>query len=222
MTRRHGVYTAVIADVVHSRRLPGDERRELQRAVERTLAEVNRTFASALAAKFLITVGDELQGLLHDPAILPELIRRLEVRLPQIDLRIGVGRGGIDTDLKEYAIGMDGPAWHAARAAIDAAKKDDRRGGVFRGFGARDDLTLNGLARLLHHLRAGLTSKQRALLEELLDDETQTEIARKAGISKQAVSKQARAAGWELYREGEAAARAILANPSPVGSVDEP
>lgn len=213
---------AVIADIVGSRRVEGEDRRALQRLVERTLGEANRRFARQLAARFLITVGDELQGLLKDPVVLPEIIRLLETRLPQIELRLGIGRGAVDTDLKEYAVGMDGPAWHAARAAIEQAKKEHRMGGVFLGFGERADRSLDGLARLLHHLRAGLTAKQRALLEALLDDESQTEVARRLGISKQAVSKQARAAGWAPYQEGEAALRAILADVSPASPVVSP
>src|SRR5262245_59600943 len=107
---RAAEYSAVIGDVVKSRRLETAARRDLQRQIQRTLQRVNRQFASALAAKFLITVGDEFQGLLRQPAVLPALIRFLETSLPDIDIRLGIGRGRLDTDLKEYAMGMDGPA----------------------------------------------------------------------------------------------------------------
>jgi DNA-binding CsgD family transcriptional regulator len=178
--------------------------------VEATLKDLNRRFARELAAKLTITVGDELQGLLQGGRVIPDLIRQLETAHADIDFRFGIGRGTLETDLREYAIGMDGPVWHLARAAMDGARASGRLGGVFAGFDGADDLALNGLARLLHHLRSRLTPKQRLILEDLLAGKTQRELAERAGVSPQAISKQARAAGWEAYREGEEAWRAIL------------
>lgn len=174
---------------------------------------MNTRYRNALAAKFLITIGDEFQGLLRDPSVLPELIRSVEINLPDIEIRLGVGCGEVFTDLNEYAIAMDGPAWHSARTAIEDSKTNRRLGGVFVGFGHDVDVTLNGFARVLHYVRSRLTAKQRNLLEALLASGTQTEIAARAGITKQAVSKQARAAGGEAYREAEHAWRMILMTP---------
>jgi hypothetical protein len=108
---------------------------------------------------------------------------------------------------------MDGPAWHAARRAIELAKTQQRLGGVFRGFAQRDELVLNGLARALHQLRARLTPKQRRLLEALLELDSQKQLAAQTGVSKQAVSKQARAAGVQAYREAEACWKVVLGAP---------
>lgn len=216
-TRNQGnrVYVTVIGDVVKSRQLPSFARRDLQRRIERTLGSLNDRFASAIAAKFLITIGDEFQGLLHEPAVLPMLIRSLEMGLLGIDVRLGIGSGVIETDLQDYAIGMDGPAWHAARKALEQAETGRRLGGVFLGFGERDDRTLNGIARVLYHSRTRMTAKQRQLLEVFLANSTQQEVAAKAGVTKQVISKQARAAGWEAYREAEGAWSWILAHPFP-------
>lgn len=203
-------YVAIIADIVDSRRITGAQRRDLQQRIELLLTEINREFAAAIAAKFLITIGDEFQGLLRSGVIIPELMRRLETNLPDITLRTGIGYGTIETDLRASAVGMDGPVWHAARAAIEEAKRDDRLGGVFQGFGAEEDLVHNGFARVLHLLRTRLTDKQRTLMNALLGGETQKQLSRSTGVSKQAVSKQARAAGVEAYREAELAWRSVL------------
>jgi hypothetical protein len=213
--RKDGRYVAVIADLVQSRTVAGPQRRDLQRRIEGLLREVNRRHASAVAASFLITLGDEFQGLLADPLALPDIIRTLEIGLPSTDFRLGIGCGQIHTDMRDQAIGMDGPAWHAAREAIEAAKAQHRLGGVFVGFGPTNDTVLGGFARILHHVRAHLTRKQRDLLQALLEDQTQKEVAERVGVSKQAISKQARAAGWEAYREAEAAWRTALAQAWP-------
>ena len=203
-------YVAFIADIVDSRRITGAQRRDLQQRIELVLTEINREFAPAIAAKFLITVGDEFQGLLRSGAIIPRLMRRLETSLPDITLRSGIGFGTIETELRPSAVGMDGPVWHAARAAIEEAKHGDRLGGVFHGFGPDEDLVHNGFARVLHLLRARLTDKQRQLMDALLGGQSQKELSRSTGVSKQAVSKQARAAGVEAYREAELAWRSVL------------
>lgn len=208
------VYVAVIGDVVKSRQLASAARRDLQRRIERSLQAVNRRFAAAIAAKFLITVGDEFQGLLRAPSVLPALIRELEMSLDDIDVRLGIGHGPIDTDLEDYAIGMDGPAWHRARTALERAEAERRFGGVFVGFGERADRILNAFARVLYYLRARMTAKQRQLLELFLQRDTQQAVADKAGVSKQAISKQARAAGWDAYREAETAWTWILEHSS--------
>src|SRR5437762_1196086 len=93
-------YVALIADIVDSRSVTGKRRRDLQQRLERLLTDINRDFAQAIAAKFLITIGDEFQGLLRSAAILPELMRRLETDLPDVTLRTGIGFGQLETDLR--------------------------------------------------------------------------------------------------------------------------
>lgn len=212
-------YVAIIADIVDSRSISGVQRRALQQRIELVLTEINREFAPAIAAKFLITVGDEFQGLLRSAAVIPQLMRRLDTSLPDITLRSGVGYGTIDTELRASAVGMDGPVWHAARAAIEEAKRGDRLGGVFQGFGPGEDLVHNGFARVLHLLRARLTDKQRQLMDALLAGQSQKQLSRSTGVSKQAVSKQARAAGVEAYREGELAWRSVLERGARKGAI---
>lgn len=205
-----GVYIAIIGDVLRSRQFTSAARRDLQRRLNAALTDLNTRYKPAIASKFLITVGDEFQGLLLDATVVPEMIRSIEVRLPDIEVRLGIGRGAVHTALEEYALGMDGPAWHAARTAIENAKARRRLGGVFAGFGPASDTALNGFARILHYVRSRLTSKQRELLEALLEHGSQIEIASRAGITRQAVSKQTKAAGGEAYREAEQAWRLLL------------
>jgi hypothetical protein len=207
---RSPLYVAFIADVVASRRIAGTARRTLQKRIGDTLDAVNQRFAGAIAAGFVITIGDEFQGLLRSPEVIPDLLRLLERELPDIQLRVGFGRGTLDTELRDTALGMDGPVWHRAREAIETAKAKDHLGGVFAGFRDDDDLTLNGLARLLYLVRSRLTAKQRLILDELLAGHTQMEVARRRRVSKQVVSKQAGVAGFEAYREGDEALRALL------------
>lgn len=201
--------TAFIGDVSASRDLAAGERGELQKQLEALLDRVNEELDEAVLADFTITVGDEFQGLLVRPGALPELMWRLRDRLPEVRFWTGVGFGTLDTELEERAIGMDGPAFHRAREALEAAHDGGLHGGVFSGFG-EDDGVLGGLARLLEWQREGFTDAQREAVRRVRGGETQTEAAREIGVSRQAVSKRLAAAGWRAYRDGEESLRTLL------------
>jgi hypothetical protein len=201
----------IIGDFVRSRRVKGTAREDLQRRLLMLLRELNHRHTKAILARFVVTTGDEFQGLLSDGTVIPDLIWTLDKHLrTRIDVRIGIGHGVLDTPLKKEAIGMDGPVWHNARAAIVEAKQKNRLGGVFRGFPEPDETILNGVARLLHKMRQDLTQKQFMIVDKLRGAPNQSAIADALKISKQVVSKQALAAGFEAYREGETAWRAAL------------
>ena len=201
---------AVIADMVGSRKLLPAQRRVVQADFSRLIARINRRHKTAILAEFVITLGDECQGLLKDPAVLPDLIWNFDMTFPHATLRMGCGFGILYTGIGKQAINVDGPALHLARAAIDRAKKDKLLGGVFCGFGKRLDPILNGVGRLLWHQRSTLTRQEREVTKRLHVGLSQIEAARELGITKQAVSLYAAKAGWDSYLGGEEAMRAAL------------
>lgn len=202
-------YIAVIADMVRSRDLPPPRRRLLQKRFSRLIANLNRDYRKVLASRFIITLGDEFQGVLNSAGSIPDLIWHLEQDFPERELRVGIGLGTLDTPLQKYAINMDGPVLHLARAAIDHAKKTKSLGGIFRGFGGLDDI-LNGVAGLLWFQRSRWTPAQRNIAGLLRKGMSQTQVAKKLRVSKQVVSRQALAAGCFQYIAAENAWRMIL------------
>ncbi|HYL21310.1 MAG TPA: SatD family protein [Gemmatimonadales bacterium] len=201
---------AVIGDLVASRRVAQAERSLLQRELERLVATLNKRYRHAIAARFLVTLGDEFQGVLQRADAIPDLIWDIETGLPDVDVRLGIGFGTLLPPFKPLALGMDGPAFHAAREAIEFARKRRVHGGVFIGFGATEDAVLNGLARLLRHEREGLSKAQLATLARLRQGHSQAEIAKELRLTRQAVSSRARSAAWEAFSEGERVWRAVL------------
>jgi hypothetical protein len=194
---------AVIGDVVRSRRFLGPERHQVQLGLEQLAAVINQRYRRAIAARFLVTLGDEFQGVLKRAEILPDLIWDIERSLANAEVRIGIGFGSLNPPFKPVALGMDGSAFHAARQAIELARTRKLQGGLFFGFGETDDLVLNGFARLLRHLRRELTKGQVHTLTLLRQGRTQAQIAKELRISRQAVSKRAKGAGWEAFMEGQ-------------------
>jgi len=205
-------YLAVIGDMVGSRSLPQAERARVQKVFSRQIAAINASgrYRPTIRSQFVITIGDEFQAILAKGEMVPDLIWTLSAFPGLPAIRLGFGYGALDTAIPEYAINLDGPALHRARAAVDRAKAKDLLGGVFMGFGEQVDLAANGIARLLWFHRQRRTPSQLEILNRLRSGQSQAEISRSTGLSRQAVSDHARAAGWEAWSAGEAALRAIL------------
>lgn len=208
---RDGPCVALIADMVKSRDVPRARRPDVQRSFSEFIDTLNHTYKNALVARFVVTLGDEFQGLLSDARVLPALLWDMHYEFHIRQLRVGIGFGTIDTSIGRNAINIDGPALHHARNAIDIAKKEKLLGGVFDGFGATSDAAFNGFARLLQYHRARLKPQQRKVFGLLRQSLTQSAVATELGITRQAVSLYTAAAGWEAYREGEQGWLALLA-----------
>ncbi len=209
MARVSQRYIAVIADMVRSRDLSRSQRRILQKQFSSLIVTLNRDYRKTTAAKFVITLGDEFQGILRSAASLPDIIWQLEQDFRQRELRVGIGFGTLDTPLQKYTLNVDGPVLHAARAAIEEAKKAKALGGMFRGFAGLDDI-LNGIARLLWFHRSRWTPAQRSIAGLLRQGMSQVEVAEKLKIAKQVVSRQVLASGCVQYIAAENAWRMIL------------
>jgi SatD family (SatD) len=201
---------ALIGDIVASRQLDPRQRTALQRRLEQLLDAMNRQYRDALAAKFLLTLGDEFQGVLTRGDVVPDIVWQLETGLRQIDVRIAIGLGTLNPPFKDVALGMDGPAFHQAREAIELSRKRRLKGGVFAGFGD-DDPVLNGFARILRYVREGFTERQLDTAALLRGGIRQTEVADRLGVTRQMVNVRVKGSGWDAYAEAEHGWRRVLA-----------
>src|SRR2546422_2933501 len=124
MTKTDNRYVALIADAVASRTLAPRARAQLQSDVRASLGEINRRWRRALAAKFAVTRGDEIEGLLGSAAAAWDIAHWIRLKFAEADWVIACGRGAITTPLTPTAPEVDGPCFHAARVALDTAKRD--------------------------------------------------------------------------------------------------
>ncbi len=201
---------AILGDIVRSQRLEPRERAELQRALDDLMNGINANYSSSVLSKFLMTLGDEFQGLLRAPAAVPDIVQDIRERLPRTRFRIVVSLGELTTDLKPVALGTDGPAWHAARDLLEGWRAAKRDGVAFTGFGG-DDVVLNGISGLVGHHWTHLETSQREIVTALRHHEgLRKEAAKDMGISQQALSNRAQSAGWREYEAGLLAWRTVL------------
>lgn len=189
----------LLADVVGSR--GARDRRSLHRAVDRAAREVESAVPALRSLR--VVVGDELQG--SYPTLGAALDAALRLRLtllPEVDVRVGIGRG--EVTVLDAARGIeDGPGWWAAREAVEAVEADAARAATrhlrtaYQPAGA-DPLAPAVAAALLcrDHLVGSLSTRSVRLLRGLMDPRTtQAELAAAEGISPSAVSQRVRADG---------------------------
>ncbi|MEO9323702.1 SatD family protein [Nocardioides sp. C4-1] len=184
----------VIGDVVGSRRAV--DRAVLHAVVVDALEQVNRRWDGDLR----ITVGDEYQGTL--PSLGAALTATVWLRLsllPDHDVRHGIGRG-TRTALDPAAGIEDGPAWWAARAAIDEARARAGRAATraartsYRVADGVDEPVAAVEAALLarDELVGRLDERSLSVLGGLMSGRTQRELADELDVSASAVSQRVR------------------------------
>ena len=127
-----GAVFAVLGDVVESR--THTDRRALQRRLRTALERAN-SLTPMMSQPLTLTVGDEFQGICKSlaAALGATLIVRLALT-GQADVRFGIGRGRIRSfDPNQAPFGQDGPAWWAAREAIESTAELMTRKGAPKG-----------------------------------------------------------------------------------------
>src|SRR5260370_40908360 len=113
--------SAPIADRVRSRELARIQRPKVQEKFKDFVGYLNRTYSRNILSRFVITLGDEFQGLLSSATPIPDLMWDIEHRFSDRNLSVGMGFGALHTPIQKEALNVDGPALHLARAAIQTA-----------------------------------------------------------------------------------------------------
>lgn len=212
-------YVAVIGDLVASRAMEPDERARVQKTFEQALARVNLDHEEDIAATFLVTAGDETQGLLKRVDRCYDVLREIEVAISPARIVFGVGYGGLTTEVKEVAIGMDGPAFHFAREALEKAKMERKAYGKsiqrevrFRSENDGADKLINALFLSLSVMKSHWTAKQAEILCLLERGGTQSEISDSQNIPISNISRAIDAAHFREYQSVVASLREYLAS----------
>jgi hypothetical protein len=202
---------AFIADMVKSREVPRRERPNLQERFNVLIGDLNQKYRRNLLSKFVVTLGDEFQGLLISATPLPDILWDLEEKFSDRELRVGIGFGVLYTPAPKVALNVDGHALHNARSALVFARDKRALGGVFNGFGETLDQILNGIARILWFHGTRFIHRQDKTITLLRQGLSQSEVAAHLRVSRQNASKKVTASGWVPYLEGETSWRTILA-----------
>ncbi|RMH66084.1 MAG: hypothetical protein D6677_01010 [Calditrichaeota bacterium] len=185
----------MIADIKGSKKMKERERYEWQLFLKSAIVQVNEKQSAAIEAPFMITKGDEFQGVVRDVPRVHSIMTEFERLLHPLDLRYGIGLGRIHRMGANIPIEMDGPAFHRANAAINYAKKNRQRV-HFRSGDEQLDLYINTVYTLMNAIKnrwSTLNFKRYWRYREL---GTYDKVADLEGVSPQAV--------WDSLRNASA------------------
>ena len=194
---------ALIGDLVASRAMPENDRHELQDRLTAYLDAVHSDASAGIAARPLVTLGDEFQALFSaDPAGVRRLLGLitdvLDLARPT-SVRFGIGVGRLTTALREQTLGMDGPCFYRAREALQRTRASDLPCQlVFEGCDV--EVLWSTLASYALRQRHDWTEPQREAISLFQKLGAWNKVAEALGVSPGAVSLRQQAAGWSIYR----------------------
>jgi hypothetical protein len=173
--------------------------------VAAVLPRLNREVRTVLP--FERTAGDEFQGVLDDPAIVVDVVLGL---VREGAWSVGIGAGAVQTPLPPSTRAATGPAFLAARRAVDAAKQRPMRVAV-RGAVPADAADAQAVLGALAVLVDRRSEQAWEAIAAVSGGRTQARAAADLGISRQAVGQRLAAGQWELERELRPTAARLLA-----------
>lgn len=200
------MYFAIIGDIVESKKLI--DRDGVQKRLNIILKDINIKFDNDIAAKFVITLGDEFQGLLSNPSNLFDIIDTIKFEMYPVRIRFGIGIGSIDTEVNsEMALGADGPAYHYARKIIEEIKRLNKANSklpyntdIAISMKRKNNVVdlINDNLCLCFSIEEKWTDKQRELIKEVrFINKTQRELADQLELAQSSI--QRRLKGSEYY-----------------------
>lgn len=201
------MYCAIIGDLVNSKSMEASERKRVQDTLDKLLVRINNDYKDNIAAKFIITLGDEFQGLLSASWPSVKIIEIIIRNLYPHNVRFGVGISNIYTDIQsERALGADGPAYHLAREAVNikkkGSKKEETQFAVCYRTGNNDSGLIDVICNSVSMIMGDWTEKQRVVVHKTIEFAgQQNEVARELGINPSTVTRQLKAARYEQYKD---------------------
>lgn len=200
-------YCAVIGDIKYSKAL--EDRSLVQDKLNQALIYINSKYKTGIAANFLITLGDEFQGLLIDADNLLDIIQYIQRIMFPVEIRFGVGLGKITTKINmDAAIGADGPAFWAARDAITRIHSDeqcykkqapDAMIDIYFSNSYRIQ-EINTMLSMMKSIESNWSQGVRLTIWDMLThNDTQAECAKRLNINKSTVTKRLTQGNYYVY-----------------------
>jgi hypothetical protein len=177
----------LVADLVASRRIA--ERSAVQERLRACLRQLNSRKREGLLSPYTITLGDEFQAVLSAPERIFRDALTVLIAIYPVAVRFSFAIGEISTAINtRQALGMDGPAFHEARATIGHLKKTKSLFAV--AYTDSSGLTLINLSlALISHTIAKWPRSRLEILRRLFEKRTIKQIARDLRVTDQAVYK---------------------------------
>lgn len=193
-------YIVVIGDIIESKDLEADDRKETQIKLEEQFKKMNRE-SGQLLSPYTITLGDEFQAVYRSSDHLFRDIWTIMAQIHPVQVRINISVGEITTEInREQSIGMDGPVFHVARDRIEEMKKKDILLSIATD-NKQFDRLVNSSFRILSANLRGWNRNRLMILKKRYEEIDVKQIARELELSEVAVYKNIRAGTLDAIKD---------------------
>ncbi|MFO7814485.1 MAG: SatD family protein [Halanaerobiales bacterium] len=176
--------------------------------IRNTLIKINDDYKNLIRSKFVLaTLSDEAEDYFEFQALFKKEIedyQKLLYLLVDIyyeidELYVGLGSGKISTEIKEQALGMDGPAFYNAREALNKSFADGISLNLISGKKIADT-SLSIIFSLLIEFIKKWTAQQKKAVDYRAAGLSQNKIKVKMGLSaRSTLVEHLQRAGWKEY-----------------------
>lgn len=188
-------YIAIIGDIIQSKTLKN--RNDIQIKLQEVLNSVNKKYSEDIASNFMITLGDEFQGLLKYGNNAINIISEIEIKMYPVQIRYGIGLGEITTNInRDIPLGSDGPAYYNARKMIESLKSMEKKvktsdsNIMIASENTSIDILLNSIFSLCATIKGKWSDRQREIVFAYHESaDSQNKVAEKLGIKQSSVNK---------------------------------
>jgi len=202
-------YIAIIGDMKNSKIM--NDRNRVQNELKNILNRINEKYSKDISAKFMITLGDEFQGLLHDGGHVMHIIEEIQSEMHPVEIRFGIGVGPITTEINiEMAIGADGPGYYKARQSIEFLKENELKNRTHAADirievdGDNDNAAamMNTVLSLLSIVKANWTDRQREIIRDTIKyQDSQAKSAARLSVAQSSIQRGLKSGNFYAYRD---------------------
>jgi hypothetical protein len=179
-------YFVLIGDIIQSKAIV--DRYSVQKDFSKALTAVGQKYKPAFVSPLTITIGDEFQAVFSKADKLFDIISEIYISMSGINFRYGMGVGPIETVINSnQAIGMDGPAFHFAREALNSAKGNGTHFFLRCGDSEAEE-RINTLLKWVDITLSRWTNERKLILHYYRQNKTQQEIGSLLNMTQSAVS----------------------------------
>jgi hypothetical protein len=198
----------LVGDVIGSRQL--ENRNEVQLLIKNALCEINQKYESDIASNFMLTLGDEFQGLLFTGRYLMEIMQHIKSSLYPVRIKFGIGYGTMSTDISsDRPLGADGSAYILARKGVNEIRVESDKRKVSIGStrvhfenNLESSEWFNALLDACSVIENSWTTRQHETVSLLLDGtKSQSDVAAILKVGQPAIQKSIASSNFYFYRQ---------------------
>ena len=193
-------YIALIADIVASRDITAREPlQDKLIALLKQKGQINGHQDERIVSPYTLTLGDEFQAVFSSGEhILTDMID-INLALYPTRVRYAIGIGELTTRVNPVnALGMDGPAFHLARDALERMKRE-QIDCTINGLTHQDPILINATLALMNREMTKWRSNRLSVLKGLLNNRDVKALARELDISEVAIYKNIEAGNLRTF-----------------------